>query len=585
MYIPFRGLIIKNLYLNFIKYILLAQIIYSAEAIAKKFDRSNPEAASNLNQVVKKTSKEYMIVTADKRASLAAQKILLFGGNALDAAIAAQNVLAVVEPQSSGIGGGGFLLFYNNKEKKLYAYDGRETSSSLVKSNMFLIDNNKKMNFIDAVQNPYSVGIPGLYTMLADAHLEHGHLSWRNLFESSLYHAENFQMGKRLNKLLSWAPHIKENGFVRKTYFFKGEPIKVGNYVKNIEIKQSLEALSLDPYSLKSGILAKKIASQMPNYFLLSDLKNWKTIKRDPLCKTINSYKVCGFPPPTSGGVGVIQILGILNYKKNLIKNNKPLLAKHFFIESSRLAYKDRNYYIADPLFFDIPINQLISDSYLFQRSKLINENYSSKNIKHGDIEKFESSNLKSGNNFEKTSTTHISIIDKEGNVVSLTSSIEFAFGSGITVGGFFLNNQLTDFSFMNKNDKGELVANRIQPNKKPRSSMSPTIIFNNNNISAVIGSPGGSRIICYVAKVAYEIIFLDRDPLFSVQSPHFCSRDAFTELEKSDNSNELKDYLSSKGHSIKLKDMTSGLNIIWKKNNIYYGVADPRREGVAIGE
>ncbi len=561
---------------------MLAQFIYITKSLANQYDKSTPETSSQIEVKKKKKSKEYMIVTADKRASLAAEKILSSGGNVVDAAIAAQNVLSVVEPQSSGLGGGGFMLFYSKKENKLFAYDGRETASSLVQPEMFLIDNKKKMNFIEAVKNPLSVGIPGLYTMLADAHSAHGALQWEELFQSALQHANSFKMSKRLNKLLDWAPHIKENEFVKNVYFTNGKVINIGNSIKNPKLKESLEILSKDKYSLNKGILAKKISRKLSNYIPLNDLKNWKTIKRKPLCKIINKFNVCGFPPPTSGGVGVIQILGILDYKKNLINNN-DFLTKHLFIEASRLAYKDREIYIADPSFFNVPLEQLISDNYLNKRSSLINKEQSFKNFKHGQIS---SGNIISGKNFDKTSTTHISIIDKQGNAVSLTTSIEFAFGSGLTVGGFFLNNQLTDFSFLSKNDNAELIANRVQPLKKPRSSMSPTIIFDeDNNIFAVLGSPGGSRIICYVAKVAYELIFLNEDPMLSVQSPHYCSRGDITELESNNVNKNLKDYLSAKGHLVKMKDMTSGLNIIWKKNNTLYGIADSRREGMAIGK
>ncbi len=552
--------------------------------MSKQYNRENPEPSSNINQLDNKFSKEYMIVTADKRASLAAKKILLSGGNALDAAIAAQNVLSVVEPQSSGLGGGGFMLFYNNLEKRIYAYDGRETASSLVNKNMFLV-NEKKMNFIDAVKKPYSVGVPGLYTMLADAHSNFGKLDWQDLFLSALIYSEGFKMGKRLNKLLLWAPHIKNNRFVQDTYYSNGKVIKVGDVVKNLKLKESLEILSKNPYSLNKGLLAEKISMRLPNHILFSDLKKWRTILRNPLCKNINSYKVCGFPPPTSGGVGVIQILGILENKKMFIDKNYSFLSKHLFVEASKLAYKDRAAFIADPLYFKVPLNDLISDNYLKKRSNLISNSKAINNFKHGEIEALSDKSFKTGENYEKKSTTHISIIDKDGNAVALTSSIEFAFGSGITVGGFFLNNQLTDFSFISEGNKGELIVNKIEPNKKPRSSMSPTLIFSNDSLLGVLGSPGGSRIICYVTKVAYEILFLNIDPLTATKAPHYCSRGKFTEIENRNIDNKLKNYLTKKGHLIKFKDMTSGLNIIWKKNDEWQGIADPRREGFAIGE
>ena len=552
--------------------------------MSNQFNKGNPEPPSGIDKSQQSLSKDFMIVTADKRASLAAKEILLNGGNALDAAIAAQNVLSVVEPQSSGLGGGGFLLFLNNSNKKIYAYDGRETSSSLVKSNMFLVDN-KKMKFIEAVKKPFSVGVPGLYSMLADAHDEFGILEWQDLFTAALKYSDNFEMGGRLNKLLNWAPHIKNNGDVKNIYFNSKEVIKKGSIIKNLELKKSLLVLSKDPYSINKGFLAKKISEKLNNTLPIDDLKQWKTIKRDPLCKKINTYKICGFPPPTSGGVGLIQILAILNNKVSLIKKNDPFLPRHLFVEASRLAYKDRDFYIADPSFFKVPLNVLISEKYLKTRSNLINKNQSVPNFKPGNILHLQSKNIVTGTNFEKKSTTHISIVDKNGNAVALTSSIEFAFGSGITVGGFFLNNQLTDFSFFNKDTKGQIIANRVEPNKKPRSSMSPAFIFNNDKLVGILGSPGGSKIICYVSKVAFEILFLNADPLSAVVSPHYCSKNKFTELENNNINFELEKYLKKKNHKIKYTNMTSGLNIIWKKEKYWYGIADPRREGFAVGK
>ena len=552
--------------------------------MSNQFNKGNPEPPSEIEKSQQSLSKDFMIVTADKRASLAAKEILLNGGNALDAAIAAQNVLSVVEPQSSGLGGGGFLLFLNNSNKKIYAYDGRETSSSLVKSNMFLVDD-KKMKFIEAVKKPFSVGVPGLYSMLADAHDEFGILEWQDLFTAALKYSDNFEMGGRLNKLLNWAPHIKNNDDVKNIYFNSKEVIKKGSIIKNLELKKSLLVLSKDPYSINKGFLAKKISEELNNTLPIDDLKQWKTIKRDPLCKKINTYKICGFPPPTSGGVGLIQILAILNNKISLIKKNDPFLPRHLFIEASRLAYKDRDFYIADPNFFKVPLNDLISEKYLKTRSNLINKNQSVPNFKPGNILHLQSKNIVTGINFEKKSTTHISIVDKNGNAVALTSSIEFAFGSGITVGGFFLNNQLTDFSFFNKDSKDQLIANRVEPNKKPRSSMSPSFIFNNDKLVGILGSPGGSKIICYVSKVAFEILFLNADPLSAVVSPHYCSKNKFTELENNNINFELEKYLKKKNHKIKYTNMTSGLNIIWKKEKYWYGIADPRREGFAVGK
>ncbi|MDA9558884.1 gamma-glutamyltransferase family protein [Alphaproteobacteria bacterium] len=584
MYISVGEKVIKLILYNIIKYILISQIFYTTELLANNYSKNNPEASSEKQNISKSSSKNYMIVTADYRATKAAEKILILGGNALDAAIAAQNVLSVIEPQSSGLGGGGFLLFYDNIKKKLQAWDGREKAPISATANMFIINYNKKMDFIDAVNNKSSIGIPGLYSMLADAHAENGNLEWYKLFKEAINYAEGFTMSPRLNKLLTWAPHLKNNDFAQSTYFYNNKPIQVGTIIKNLKLKESLKSLSKNSYSINTGAIAKKISKKLNGYISKKDLKNWKTIKRKALCKDIIQYKICGFPPPTSGGISTIQILGILANKIKYLDKKNSVTASHLFMEASRLAYLDRAAYIADPAYFKVPTSTLISNSYLEKRSSLINSKKHSSNFKKGKLLNFNDSKINSGENYEQKSTTHISIVDKYGNAVALTSSIEFAFGSGISVGGFFLNNQLTDFSFFNKDLEGKIIANAVYPGKKPRSSMAPTLIFEKNKLLGVIGSPGGSRIICYVAKTIYEILYLKTDPAEAITKPHICSRNQYSEIEEHPHANELIQKLKSMGHNIKIKKMTSGLNIIWKDGDNWLGIADNRREGYSFG-
>ena len=292
MYIPVKELIISN-YINIIKYILVSQFFYIYFDIhANEYNKSSPEPASEFQIISKAISKNFMIVTADFRASKAAEKILKLGGNALDAAIAAQNVLSVVEPQSSGIGGGGFLLYYDNNKKKIIAYDGREIAPSSIDETIFLNNKGKKINFLKALSSPIAVGVPGLYNMLADAHSENGLVSWEKLFEDAIVYSNGFKVGKRLNKLLNWAPHIKKNNFVLNVYFNGNTPKKTGSIIKNLELKKSLEILSIEPYSLKNGIIAKSISQKLKGYISQNDLNSWKTIKRTPAVKpAINALK------------------------------------------------------------------------------------------------------------------------------------------------------------------------------------------------------------------------------------------------------------------------------------------------------
>ena len=577
---------IINISFKCIKYIFFLQLLYSNNILAIEQDyRSNPEVGQpTQKKSLVEYSKNFMIVCADKRAANAARKILSMGGNAIDAAIAAQNVLSVVEPQSSGLGGGGFLIFYNKKLNTIEAWDGREFAPSSAKSNQYLDHKNKKMSFMDALVNPVSVGVPGLYSMLADAHSKNGNLKWDFLFADSISYAKSFKVSPRLNKMLSWAPHIKNDEYAKKIYFENNNPKKIGSVVKNIELAKSLKIISSNGYSINNGKISNLIQNELHPILTKKDLNNWKTINRKPLCKKYHSYKICGFPPPTSGGIGVLQILSILEKLNTKFDYKNTFLDEHLFLEASRLAYADRDSFIADPAFFNVPLKELLSDKYISQRSDLINFNKANKNFKKGDLGNLKNKNLHTGINLELPSTTHISIVDTYGNAVALTSSIEFAFGSGKTVGGFFLNNQLTDFSFLSHNKKGAKIANSVEPKKKPRSSMAPTLVFKNDELIGVLGSPGGSRIICYVAKTLFYLINFNTKLEEVISLPHLCSRNKISEIEKTELKYDATSSLRLLGHDITKKEMNSGLNVIWKYGNFWGGISDHRREGVAVG-
>tara|TARA_X000000950_G_scaffold284237_1_gene386895 strand:- start:809 stop:2542 length:1734 start_codon:yes stop_codon:yes gene_type:complete len=570
--------------INLIKYIFVLQIFYIGYAITAEHQKSNPEGSSGIKEKTHISfSEEHMIVCADKRAALAAKSILQIGGNALDAAIAAQNVLSVVEPQSSGIGGGGFLLFLDGQNNQLYALDGREYAPKSATKNIFIDKNGKKMPFLKAVSSGLSVGVPGLYSMLADAHKMHGVLSWNLLFKDAIKLANGFKISERLNYMLNWAPHLGNDDYVQSIYFKNGKAKDIGQKVINKKLSLTLKEISKNPYTVNQGKIAEKISNKLAGNISIKDLSSWKTIKRKPLCKKYFEYNICGFPPPTSGGIGVLQILGILEKFKNESINPLSYTYEHLFLEASRLAYNDRDFFIADPDFFDVPTDNLLLESYIIKRAKEIDINKVNLEVKPGNIKQLKALRLKKSQSFETSSTTHISIVDKYGNAVSLTSSIEFAFGTGMTVGGFFLNNQLTDFSFSSKTKSGETIANSVGPMKKPRSSMAPTILFRNNSLKGIVGSPGGSRIICYVSKTIYYLI-KEKNLKDVLTMPHFCSRNKNTEIEKDMNTSNLEKELSSRGHNIVKKKMTSGLNVIWKKNGLWQGGSDPRREGVAVG-
>ncbi|MBJ56682.1 MAG: gamma-glutamyltransferase [Rickettsiales bacterium] len=577
----FKLPLIKNL----IKYTFILQIICMCFLKAEVINKSNPEDSPETKKEFGiNKSKKFMIVCADKRAAKAARNILERGGNALDAAIAAQNVLSVVEPQSSGVGGGGFLLFFNNNTNEIHAWDGREYAPMSANKDMFINSDKKKISFLEAITSPSSIGIPGLYSMLADAHKIHGKTNWKELFEEAINFTKGFRISKRLNYMLGWAPHIINDEYAQFLYFKQGVPKEVGELVINDKLNKTLLEISINPYSVNKGKIAKKIANRFNNKISLEDMNAWTTIKRESICSQYLDYDVCGFPPPTSGGVGVLQILGILENFKDYPINQRLHRSEHLFLEASRLAYNDRDAYIADPSFFNVPVKELLSKSYLNQRSKEININKANLKVKPGILKKFDNNKLTKSKSLEKSSTTHISIVDQFGHAVSLTSSIEFAFGTGKTVGGFFINNQLTDFSFASEKEDGKKIANSAEPKKKPRSSMAPTFVLKDKELHGVIGSPGGSRIICYVSKSLFYLIAYEKTLEETLKMPHFCSRNNNTEIEKDKDTYFLEKKLSGLGHNIINKKMTSGLNIIWKKNNFWYGGSDPRREGVSLG-
>ena len=569
-----------------IKYIFFLQILYSNYIFASEPDyKANPEVGEkSISQPSIGVSKNFMVVCADKRAAEAAIHILKMGGNAIDAAIAAQNVLSVVEPQSSGLGGGGFLIFYNKKLNILEAWDGREFAPNNARSDQYIDSNGKKISFLKALVNPVSVGIPGLYSMLADAHKQNGTIEWSYLFKDAIKHAESFYVSPRLNKMLTWAPHIKNDKYSKKLYFKNNKPKEVGEIVNNRKLVKSLKIVSQNGYSINSGKISNLIQKKLFSLITNEDLAKWKTIKRAPICKEYKSYKICGFPPPTSGGIGVLQILSILESFNTDFDYKNTSLDEHLFLEASRLAYADREIFIADPAFFKVPTKALLSTEYINQRASKIKLKKAVKEFKNGYPKNFINNGLLPGTNLNLPSTTHISIVDSFGNAVALTSSIEFAFGSGKTVGGFFLNNQLTDFSFLSKNQNGTNVANAVEPYKKPRSSMAPTMVFKNDELIGVLGSPGGSRIICYVAKTLYYLINFNTSLHEAVSLPHLCSRSKVSEIEKKDYEYDNLSNLKLLGHELFEKEMNSGLNVIWKTNDFWKGLSDHRREGVAIG-
>lgn len=534
-----------------------------------------------------------MVAAAHPLAVEAGLAMIKKGGTAVDAAIASQMVLGLVEPQSSGLGGGGFLLSFESRQQKITMWDGRETAPKATKDNVFLEGPNRRMNFFKAVIGGQSVGVPGLVAMLSAVHKESGALPWKDLFTPAIKLAKN---GFPISARLAW--WIKRDEFLKKTaaknlFFDKlSNPRKQGEIIKNPYFANALEIIAdkgADGFYL--GDIASDIVRSVggKNGFSKKDMKDYRPKKRKNLCRFYRGYKICSQPPPSSGGIVLLQILGMLEHFdiKKLQPNSAD--AVHLISEASRLSYADRGHYIADPDFFTVPIKKLLNKNYLQARAKTISPIRAIKKIKAG---KLIDPMPPSQDERSLPSTTHLSVVDTKGNAVSLTSSIEGPFGSHIFLSkwGFFLNNEMTDFSFVPDID-GNKIANRVEGGKRPLSSMTPTIIFApNGKLFAVLGSPGGRRIPTFVAQTIIALIDWELPMQAAINLPRHTALGSANflgdviELEESDESESLALALRKKNHRIIIKPLISGLHGVRVLKKSIDGGADPRRDGVALG-
>lgn len=563
--------------------------------------RADPEAATAVDPQARQQpvrAEKWMISTANRHATEAGRRILRAGGSAIDAAITAQMVLNLVEPQSSGIGGGGFLLHFNAGNGELAAYDGRETAPATATPDMFLNVDGTPRGFFDAVVGGLAVGTPGLLRMLEAAHQEHGKLPWARLFDEAIRLSENgFAVSDRLHTLVDKDRYLKRFK-ATAAYFFdnNGEPWPVGHVLTNPELAATLRLIANSGAdAFYEGPLAQAMVETVnfapgnPGGLSLADLKAYKTIKRDPACLLYRKWLVCGFGAPSSGGLTTLQILGMLQgFDLGAIKpdaNDIPdVRAVHLLAEAARLAFADRNTYIADPGFVPVPAAGMLDPGYLERRAKQISETASIGIARPGNPGG-NASGLAPGGDGIGISTTHMSIVDGDGNAVAMTTSIENAFGSRLMSGGFLLNNQLTDFNFTPRNN-GQPVANSARPGKRPRSSMSPTLVFDaKGRIVLAIGSPGGSRIIGYVVKTLVAALDWELDIQRAIDMPNVTNRNGPTDLEQDTAIEGLQLELEALGHQVRHKAMTSGLHGIQIIDGVLFGGADHRREGVALGD
>lgn len=535
----------------------------------------------------------FMAVAGHPLAAAAARDALKDGGSAVDAAIAAALVLNLVEPQGSGIGGGGFLVHYAAKKGELAAYDGRETAPQSSTPYLFIRDG-KPMSFMDAVVGGRSVGVPGALRMFEMAHREHGKLPWARLFKPAIDLAEKgFVVSKRLNSMTANAPRLAAYAETRDFFLDEtGQPVASGKTLKNPKLAQTFRRIAEGGAdAFYNGPLADEIAAAVqgaednPGGMTAADLAAYKAKRREPVCMPYRKWLVCGMPPPSSGGIATLQILGILqNFD---LASMSPLSAKavHLVAEAGKLAFADRDTYVADSDFVPVPAAGLVDPEYLKTRGKEIRLDRTMGSATPGmpamKITRF----APEADGEKGTSTSHISIIDKDGNAAALTVSIETPFGSRLMVGGFLLNNQLTDFSFQ-PNNQGAPVANRVGPGKRPRSSMAPTIVLDNEGrVVMVAGSPGGARIIGYVAKSIVAALDWNLDVKDALGLPNFLDRNKGVEVEKGTALEKLKPELEALGHKVTVRVLNSGLNAIRADGATLYGAGDPRREGLALGD
>lgn len=594
--------------------VALAVALASCSTPGSNFSYSvpnQPEGSSGYTEKPGWATAKFAVAAANPLATDAGYQILKAGGSAVDAAIAVQMVLTLAEPQSSGIGGGAFMLHFNGKDVE--AFDGRETAPAEADEKLFIGADGKPLGFYDAVVGGRSVGTPGTVRMLEMAHQQHGKLPWAKLFEPAITLAEGgFKVSARLNGLLASEQHLKKDP-VAAAYFYQadGNPHPVGHVLRNPALAEVLRKIaSGGSKALLEGDIAQAIVDKVqkhptnPGKLAMADLAGYKAIKRQPICSdyraNAHDFRICGFPPPSSGAIAVGQILGLLantNAASLPLQNGLPSADwLHLYTEASRLAFADRAQYLGDPAFVQPPAGNWISlldPAYLSERSKLIGQApgaQSMKTAQPGTPAGTKTSYAPMADQVEY-GTSHISIVDSRGNAVAMTTTIEDGFGARQMVRGFLLNNELTDFSFAPTDGAGKPVANRVQPGKRPRSSMAPTLVFDKATGALVMsgGSPGGALIIHYTAKTLYGVLNWGMLPQQAINLPNFASLNGPTVLEEKRFPAATVDLLKARGHEVREANMTSGLQAITRGQAhgtvVWMGGADPRREGVVMGD
>ncbi len=558
-----------------------------------------PEGASGWTDKPGWASSTWMAASANPHSTDAAAEVLAEGGSAVDAAIAAQMVLTLVEPQSSGIGGGAFLVHWDGRT--VTALDGRETAPAAATEALFLRDG-VPLTTTDAIVGGRSVGAPGVLRMLALAHRRHGRLPWARLFEPAIRLADaGFAISPRLAQLVAGDAALRSDPDARAYFYTEdGQPKPVGTRLRNPELASILrQVAAAGADTFYRGEIAQAIADKVrshptnPGLLTAADIAAYQPVERVPLCFEYRTARICGMPPPATGTIAVAQILGALeSYDLAALAPTRvdashwrlSPQAVHLHAEAARLAYADRDAYVADPAFVDVPVNGLTDRAYIRQRAALVGPR--SMGTAMPGLPPGAPPAVR-GIAVDRPSTSHISVVDGSGHALSLTTTVEDAFGSRQMVRGFMLNNQLTDFSLSPRTPAGALVANRVQPGKRPRSSMTPLLVFDRptGQLRMTLGSPGGSDIPNYVVKMLVGTLDWGLDVQVATTLPNVGSRNGPTELEAGRVDAALGPALEARGHQVRYGDKTSGVQAIGRTPTGWFGGADPRREGTARGD
>ena len=594
--------------------ILLAGLLASCTSTRNNFSYSvpsQPEGASGYTEKPGWATRKFAVAAANPLATDAGYQVLKAGGSAVDAAVAVQMVLALVEPQASGLGGGAFLLHFNGKDVE--AFDGRETAPAAVDEKLFIGADGKPMPFFAAVVGGRAVGVPGAVRMLEMAHQEYGKLPWAKLFEPAITLAEGgFKLSPRLHSLLLEDPYLKRDP-VAAAYFYKadGAPRDIGSTLRNPALAEVLRRIAAGgSKALLEGEIAQAMVDKVHNHptnpgqLSLADLAGYRSVKREALCTdyraNMHDFRICGFPPPNSGAIAIAQMLGILNNTNAAALQLDDGLPSaewlHLYTEAARLAFADRAQYVADPAFVQPPAGNwmsLLAPAYLAERARLIGQApgaQSMKTAKPGSPQGVKTSYAPMATQAEY-GTSHVSIVDRYGNALAMTTTIEYAFGSHLMVRGFLLNNELTDFSFVPADGSGTPVANRVQPGKRPRSSMSPTLVFDKTSgvLVMALGSSGGAQIIHDTAKTLVGVLNWGMLPQQAINLPNFGAFNGPTLLEAKRFPIATVDALNTRGHDVIEVTTTSGIHAIARGQAhgvpLWLGGADPRREGMVMGD